>query len=623
MPPPPDYDRTQANFQSSDSVAGGLARPISPLRAPALLVTFCTIALFQLYMLELGYLDHVFHAHDYVFGPYVGFSAISIRVFTLSYFLSFSLYASGSIRARILLGLDLCLRYSALCIVLDLGSAARFIYVGTPFPLAAIQLMAGLLGMAVFAFVIIQRGAMPAPVLVERGPQPNARALCRLTICGSIAALIAIWASQHRIPLFDELRDLTLLGGIGPGVILFLLLTFAQLYIIAVAERYLLARGDYSAPVSVIVPAFNEQYVITQTIQHIDRAAAYYGAEVELIVLDNNSMDATSKIARTTIDACPSLKGRVVHVATPGKAHALNEGVRQARHDFIVRIDADTLVGEDNLALAMQNFADPHAGAVGGMPLPPGGAIFDFGRLVEVIVKHGYYSPSLSAASGLIGIPGMFVIYRAEALRRAGQFASRMNGEDTDISLRIAELGYRTMVDHRVSFVSEVPTSFVHLREQRLRWFRSVYHVSARARSLLSSPQFSIRGKLVLPYMLMNTARRAMMIPLMIFGLLELLITSKSIALPHCEAIFAVLIGSPMLTAAIAILANNRPRALLALPPYIFFRALRAWYTLESALTIPITSMSSQSQMGEGAMGAAPAATMSLNQVNNQTCTKE
>lgn len=606
MPPPPDYDRTQANFQSTDSFAGGLARPVSMLRAPALLLTFTTIALFQLWLFELGYLDRFFRTHDYVFGPYLGFSAISIRTFIYSYFISFSLYAAGSVRARILLCLDLCLRYMALCTILDLGSVALFAYVGTPFSLAAIQVMAGLMGMAVFAFVIIRRGTMPAPVPVLRGPQPKGRALYRLAIAGTIAAIIAIWAAQQPILLFEEMRDISLLGGIGPGVILFVLLTFAQLYIVAVTERYRLSRPDFAAPVSVIVPAFNEQYVIGQTIQHIDRAAAHYGAEVELIVMDNGSVDGTADIARAVIDACSALKGRVVHVATPGKAHALNEGVLHARHPFIVRIDADTLVGEDNLTLAMQNFADPDAGAVGGVPLPPGGAIFDAGRLVEVIVKHGYYSPALSVMAGLVGIPGMFVIYRADALRRVGQFASGMNGEDTDISLRIAELGYRTLVDHRVSYVSEVPTSFAHLREQRLRWFRSVYHVSARAHSLISAPDFSIRGKLVLPYMLMNTARRAMMIPLVIFGLLELFITSRSIALPHWQAIVAVLVGSPLVAAAIAILANNRPRALLALPPYIFFRALRAWYTLESALTIPITSMSTRIQIGRDPWPQSP-----------------
>jgi cellulose synthase/poly-beta-1,6-N-acetylglucosamine synthase-like glycosyltransferase len=606
MSPPPEFDRRRASFGSADSFAGGLASPVALSRAPALLLTFAILALLQLWVFELGHLERIFYAHDYVLGPYVGFSAISIRTFMLSFFIAFSIYASGTGRARILFCLDVCVRYIALCIILDLGSIALFVYTGSPFPLLAIQVMAGFAGMAVFAFVIIRRGTMPSPVPVERGHQPNTRTFWRLGLTGAVAAIASIWAASTSIPLFDELRRITLLGGIGPGVILFLLVLFAQLYVVAILERKRLSRGDFRPPVSVIVPAYNEEYAIGQAIQNIDRAAAYYGQPVEVIVIDNGSEDATAEIARATIDTCRAIRGVVLHVATPGKAHALNEGVARASHDFIIRIDADTHVREDNLALAMQNFADPSVGAVGGVPLPPGGAIFDPGRLVEVIVKHGYYSPALSAASGLVGIPGMFVIYRAEALRSVGRFASGMNGEDTDVSLRIAELGYRTLVDQRVGYVSEVPTSFAHLREQRLRWFRSVYHVSARAHSLISSPNFSVRGKLVLPYMLLNTARRAMMLPLAVFGVLELLITSGSVALPHWQAIVAVLIGSPMLAAALAILANNRPRALLSLPAYILFRALRSWYTLESALSIPIMSTSTRIQIGRDPWPQSP-----------------
>ena len=59
-----------------------------------------------------------------------------------------------------------------------------------------------------------------------------------------------------------------------------------------------------------------------------------------------------------------------------------------------------------------------------------------------------------------------------------------------------------------------------------------------------------------------------------------------------------MLIGSPMLAAALAILANNQPRALLSLPAYVLFRALRSWYTLESALSIPIMSTSTRIHIG-------------------------
>lgn len=595
---PVESDRKLATFGSPDSLAGGLADPVSLLQAPGLLLTFAILSLLQLSAFQLGLLDRIFGAGDYVAGPHIGISAISIRTFMLSFFIAFSIFTSGTAKARTLFCLDLCFRFIVLCCILDAGSIALYTYTGTPFPLVAIQVMAGFAGMGVFAFVMIRRGAMPSPEEVIRGKQPQLRSYLRLAVTGTVALIASTWAALSNIPLFDDLRHVALLGGLGPGVILFLLVLFAQLYVIGVIERRRLSREDFRPPLTVIIPAHNEEYVIGHTIRNIDRAAAHYGAPVEVIAINDSSTDDTVETVQAAVSICHSVSVRVITVTTRGKAGALNRGVMEASHDFIVRIDADTLVGEDNLTLAMQNFGDPAVGAVGGLPLPPGGALFDGGRLVEVIVKHGYYSPALGAAAGLVGIPGMFVVYRAEALQAVGKFAGGMNGEDTDVSLRIAELGYRTLVDQRITYISEVPTSFAHLREQRLRWFRSVYHVSARAHSLISSSNFSVRGKLVLPYMLLNTARRAMMIPLVVFGLLQLLVTSGSIALPHWQAIAAVLVGSPMLAATFAILVNMRPGALLSLPAYILFRALRSWYTLESALSIPITSTSTRIQIG-------------------------
>jgi len=458
--------------------------------------------------------------------------------------------------------------------------------------------IAGFIGIAVFSVVMIRRGAMPAPEPVTRGKQHQFRALMRLAITGSVAMAISIYAFLFPIRLIDQLRSVALLGGLGPGVILFLLVLFAELRVISIIDQKRLAKKDFCPPLTVIVPAHNEEHIISQTITHIDRAAAYYAAPVEVIIIDDGSVDRTYEVAADAISHCQAAAVRVVSQAGSGKSAALNRGVEEASYDFIVRIDADTLVSEDNLKLAMENFGDPTVGAVGGMPLPPGGGLFDPSRLVEVALKHGYYSPALSTIAALVGIPGMFVVYRAEALRKVGRFAEGMNGEDVDVSLRIAELGYRTVCDQRITYISEVPINFAHLREQRIRWFRSVFHVSARCHSLISAPTFNIRGKLVLPYMLLNTSRRAMAVPLIVFGILELVIDAGDRPPLHWQAIAAVLIGSPMLAAASAILVNKRPAWLLALPQYILFCTLRAWYTLEALLSIPITSTSTRIQIG-------------------------
>lgn len=580
--------RRDTQFRSVDSRPQGFAANISLYRVPALLLTFCLLALVQLWLFGTGIFDWLFPEHDYIFARYAGQHSIAIRTYIISFYIAFACYASGTIFARVLFAFDLILRFLLICALLDLANTAFTAVLGDPYPLLVVQIFAGIIGFGLFSLMLLERGAMPPAVPVIVGEQNNLRAFLRLAAVAVIAAVISGYIGFSDIKLVNSLRKITLLGGIGPGVILFLPVFFLQLYIISLIERRLDGKDEFRPSVSIIIPAYNEAQIIAETIRHIAQAARHYGGIVELILLDNSSEDGTAETAQKAIDEAEELDGRVVHVSQHGKANALNQGIAEANHPITIRIDADTLIGEDNISLAIKNFTDEEVGIVGGVPLPPGGALFDRARLVEVLVKHGYYSPALSSIWGLVGVPGMFAAYRTDALRRVGSFSRGMNGEDTDMSLRIAELGYRAIVDHRLHYISEVPASFAHMREQRLRWFRSVYHVSSRCRSIIISKSFSIRGKLILPYMLLNSARRAMMVPILLFGIFQFLTDTDPTSPLIWQAIAAVLVGAPAMVAIAAVLINRRPDALLAIPEYLLFRALRAWFTLESVLTIPI-----------------------------------
>jgi cellulose synthase/poly-beta-1,6-N-acetylglucosamine synthase-like glycosyltransferase len=336
------------------------------------------------------------------------------------------------------------------------------------------------------------------------------------------------------------------------------------------------------------VPAHNEQYIIADTIKAMDKAAAHYNGEVHILIMNNNSTDETETIARETLHACTNARGRVINVPMPGKSNALNTGLDAVETEFIIRVDADTLVGEDNLTRAMAYFSDPTVGVVGGVPIPPGGALFDRARLLEVLVKHGFYSVAMGAINSVVGIPGMFVVYRTEHPRYLGGFVEGMNGEDTDISLRIGELGFRSVVDPKLRYISEVPSSYAHMREQRMRWFRSVYHISSRCRDLIYSDYMTLRGKIILPYMLINSGRRAMLVPLILFGCLEYGFRFNPDSPIVWQSIVAVTTGAPAIIAVVSSLLNWTPRGILCLPEYLVFRVLRAYFTLESMMSILI-----------------------------------
>ena len=580
--------REAINFASVDSAPKRFAGMISPRRAPLMLLTFTVLSALGLWLINQPPLAALFPNRDLVYSPHEGRHVIAIRLFILSFYLSFAAFAAAGWRDRLGFGADLVVTFSLGCAAFDLANVLAHYHLGRAFSLHLSAIGTGIYGFAVYSFKLLERGHMPARIRVEHRPIRQTRAILRLGVALVIAAGTSITVGAMELPLITQLRQVALLGGIGPGVFLFLPVLFGQLYLLALWDERQ-GRARFAPPLSIIVPAHNEEYIIENTIRAMDRAAAHYGGAVHILIMNNNSTDATEQIATRTLASCQAAKGHVINVPKPGKSNALNAGLDAARTEFLVRVDADTLLGEDNLTRAMPHFRDPSVGVVGGVPIPPGGALFDRARLLEVLVKHGFYSVAMGAVNGVVGIPGMFVVYRTDQPRYLGGFVEGMNGEDTDISLRIGELGYHAVVDPRIRYVSEVPSSYAHMREQRMRWFRSVYHISSRCRDLIYSPSRTLRGKVILPYMLVNSARRAMLVPLLIHGALEWGLRFN----PHSpilwQSVLAVGIGAPALVACVAALLNGLPRAVLALPEYLIFRVMRGYFTLESMLSILVS----------------------------------
>lgn len=575
-------------FSSVDSFPVAYARELPVWKAPCVLALFTILSAVQIILLRYSNLKWVFPTGDYLpEGIYSGSHPISFRVFIGSFIVSFCLFWADSTRRRITLTIH-ALSYCVVgWILLDSVLFVLRRTTGFELSLTVAEILSGLLGFALYSLTILENGALPSPISIrQRGRWSYMRHSVLVGLLILLTAIVATIIHRRDLLIVKHLKNVALLGGIGPGVFLLLPLFFLLLFALAHLRRSFLRRRPSFVDVSVIIPAFNEEHSIADAIRALDRAGEGYGGKIIVLVIDNASQDATAIRAREALANCKNVVGRVIHEARAGKSFALNRGLAEVNTDFVIRVDADTRLQPRTIARAMIWFADDRVGVVGGLPLTPDAGPFDNARQIETLVKHGYYSVALEAIGGVIGVPGMFAVYRTQHLRALGGFATGMNGEDTDITLRISERGYRVVVDASIGYISEVPVTLQHMREQRMRWFRSIFHVSSRGRQIILGAGRSIRGKIVLPFMLINSARRAMMIPLIIFGLLELSLGSGLEGLLRWQAVIAVILGSSVLVAILAALVNRRWRALFGLPDYFVFRVLRSYFTLEALLSI-------------------------------------
>ncbi len=160
--------------------------------------------------------------------------------------------------------------------------------------------------------------------------------------------------------------------------------------------------------ISFIVPAYNEERLIKDTLKSLDSAATALNEAYELIVVDDASSDQTAALAR-------SVGARVVSVSHRQIAATRNSGARAAKGDIFIFVDADTLAKESVVKAAVKALRD---GAVGG------GASFHFdGRLplyARLVLPSSIW---LSRAARLAG--GCFLFCTREAFEAVGGFDER------------------------------------------------------------------------------------------------------------------------------------------------------------------------------------------------------
>lgn len=86
---------------------------------------------------------------------------------------------------------------------------------------------------------------------------------------------------------------------------------------------------------SVVIPAFNEEGAVRQTIEDVRREMDATGVPYEIIVIDDGSEDRTLEIARET--------GVVVdsNQVNTGYGASLKRGIRHAQYEYVAILDAD------------------------------------------------------------------------------------------------------------------------------------------------------------------------------------------------------------------------------------------------------------------------------------------
>lgn len=227
-------------------------------------------------------------------------------------------------------------------------------------------------------------------------------------------------------------------------------------------------------PVSVIVCARNEEKGIYGTIGSIARQE--YDGRVTILCVDNGSTDGTlAEMRRAAADF--SRPGRVIRLygcCEPGKARALNEGLRHVRDEYFVTVDADTRLETSALSAMWGASPPPARGAWRATWSAPGPAPGCRRCSSGTTSSASPPSSATRAATARPRWPGGFQRLR-DCGGAGGGRLDRRRGEDIVLTYRLLAAGRRSLYEPRAVGFTDVPAALGALARQRSRWARGMF----------------------------------------------------------------------------------------------------------------------------------------------------
>jgi glycosyltransferase involved in cell wall biosynthesis len=98
------------------------------------------------------------------------------------------------------------------------------------------------------------------------------------------------------------------------------------------------ASGLLKPTLSIVVPAFNEEARIGETVRRIERFIETLPYATDLIIVDDGSRDGTSRVVQQL--QFPQLR-LVLNPTNHGKGYAVKQGMLEATGDYVLFSDAD------------------------------------------------------------------------------------------------------------------------------------------------------------------------------------------------------------------------------------------------------------------------------------------
>ena len=300
-------------------------------------------------------------------------------------------------------------------------------------------------------------------------------------------------------------------------------------------------RSPFFKPISILVPAYNEEATIVDSVKSLLQLQY---PEHEVVVTNDGSEDNTLgllveryKMVKAPITLPTQLdSGRIhgIYISSDytnlvvidkengGRSDALNAALNAARYPLVCSIDADSMLESDALLKVVRPFLEnPTTVAVGGIvrivngcrvraggvteTAMPKSSLVRF-QIVEYLRSFLFGRTGWNVLNSTLIISGAFGLFSKAAVVECGGYRTDTVGEDMDLVVRLHRMMREKKRKYRITFVpdpvcwTEVPENLRILSRQRNRWQRGLMEVLLTNKRMLFNPKYGIVGLYGLPF---------------------------------------------------------------------------------------------------------------------------
>jgi cellulose synthase/poly-beta-1,6-N-acetylglucosamine synthase-like glycosyltransferase len=318
---------------------------------------------------------------------------------------------------------------------------------------------------------------------------------------------------------------------------------------ITFAEFDRISKSELSMPVSVIVPAYNEEDIIVNTVENVLKLNY---PEHEVIVVDDGSTDGTIAVLRKHFGLHQVDKHGRTHIDTRAiravyesethpnltvaekengrRADAINAGASLSRYPLLCVIDADCVIEPDGLLRMARPFlVDSRLAAAAGVVRPSNGLTVENGTItrrglprtmlgmnqeIEYARSFQWARTGLSRLRSMLCISGALLLVKKSVFEAAGGPWPQSITDDMEFAIRLNGHIYdrHNGRNHTLAFTpdavcyTEVPERVGQYASQRNRWQRGTLQSIFRHWRMLFNPRYGLTGVFGLPFFLIFEA---------------------------------------------------------------------------------------------------------------------